>query len=113
MGGNELYKWYRLAHRLGCSVQTAKRMTTSMEFVEWNAFFDIEDTEAFRRDDFYFAQIAAEIRRTISKRPWSVRVEHFLLKFKQNKMEDRGNQEHDKLGKSRSFWLSILGIKKK
>jgi hypothetical protein len=54
--------------------------TTSTEFVEWQEYFE-KELNMPRREDYYLAQIAAEVYRGNAKTPASVRTNHFLLKF--------------------------------
>ncbi len=62
------------------SIQRCQEETTSTQFVDWIAYLDW-DVNAFHREDSFLAQIAQEIRRTISKDPEKVQIDGFLRKF--------------------------------
>ncbi len=51
-----------------------------MEFLEWIAYMDL-DVNAFHREDYNFAQVAAEVRRSFVKEPSKVDVNDFVLQF--------------------------------
>jgi len=68
------------------SVQRAQYEITSSEFMDWIAYLD-DDANRFHREDYFLAQIAAEIRRSFVKDPMSVKLSPFLLKF--GKKEER------------------------
>ena len=57
------------------------------------------------KEDYYLAQIAAEVRRGIVKNPKKVRVKDFLL---MDKAEADSNS--DPLKTSKAFWLSSLRV---
>jgi len=113
------------------SLQEVMNQTTSTEFVDWMTFFEMERS-SFHREDYYLAQIAAEVRRSIVKKPQEVQVQDFLLKFsprlkkeeenwmKENPdtMEEGETEELSKvpescLQKSKNYWFTLLGIEKK
>ena len=50
------------------------------EFLDWLEFLNWQES---RRDktDFYFAQLAAEVRRTMVKQPKSVKVKDFYISY--------------------------------
>jgi len=72
-------RWMALAFHLRLPVQVVKATTTVREFYEWSVFLREHQT----REDFYWAQIAAEICKTRVKDPSAVKIEHFLIKFKE------------------------------
>lgn len=74
-----------LAFHLRLPVQVVKATTTVREFYEWSVMLRQHQT----REDFYFAQIAAEICRTRIKDPSAVKTEHFLLKFREPEEKDQ------------------------
>jgi len=61
----------------------------------------------FHRENYYLAQIAAEVRRTNSRKPQSVKVEDFVLKFTTGEQKASGTP----LQSSKSAWLGMFGIK--
>lgn len=74
-----------LAFHLRLPVQVVKATTTVREFYEWSVMLRQHQT----REDFYFAQIAAEVCKTRVKDPSAVKTEHFLIKFKEPDEKDR------------------------
>lgn len=70
------------------SVQRCQEETTSTEFLDWLEYLDW-DVNAFHREDWFLAQIAQEIRRTISKDPEKVEVDDFLRKFVAKKVSKK------------------------
>ncbi len=92
--------WFRVASHLGIPVAEIKTRITHSEFIEWLVFLEKEDENRVKAE-YYQAQIAAEIRRTIVKNPRSVKVKDFLLKL--------GSAE--KVTKSKGCWAAALGIK--
>jgi len=102
--------WYKLASRLGMSLQRCMRETTSSEFVGWQEYLRAEENET-QREHYYLAQIAAEVRRGISKKPKSIKLEQFLLRFERKKIESRPLTEEEKqkrADKSKSIWLAFV-----
>lgn len=85
-----------------------QELTTATEFVEWIAYLDM-DVNAFHREDYYLAQIAAEVRRGRVKDPSRVRTEDLLIKFK---FRSGWATPANNLETSKSFWLGSLGVKK-
>ena len=65
----------------------------------------------FHREDYLFAMVAAEVRRTIVKNPNRVKTEDFLLKFKdaeKAKFTKQQKQTHDK--DQKNIWLAGVGL---
>ena len=62
------------------SLQRCQKETTSTEFVEWIEYFR-QDFNVRRREDYFLANIACEIRRSVVKNPKSVKLKPFLLEF--------------------------------
>ncbi len=78
-------------------------------------YFEIE-VNSFHREDFYMAQIAAEVRRTIAKEPGSVEGKDFLLTFVVAQKEKPPLTEEQKalrLSASKSYWLNLAKTGKK
>ena len=84
---------HELRHRIGYR-----------EFVDWNTFLH-EEEERNTKSDHYLAQIAAEVRRTNVKSPKLVKLQDFLLKFKQSKALP------EKAAKSKAIWAAALNLK--
>jgi len=64
----------------------------------------------FHREDYYLAQIAAEIRRGWAQHPKKVKTSDFLLNFGLEESEEDFQQRNKK---SKGFWFRALGIKGK
>lgn len=92
------------------SLQRCMRETTSTEFVGWQEYFEVEENTT-NREHYYFAQIAAEVRRTIVKKPKSIKLEQFLLKFQKPKHKEKPLTEKEKIKRveeSKKAWLSFV-----
>lgn len=94
------------------SVQRAQFEITSTEFVDWVAYLDEEETNKVHREDYYFANIAAEIRRSYVKNPMKVKLESFLMKFKKSglnksKKEPKMTKE-ERTKRAKTFWGALL-----
>lgn len=82
---------------------------TSTEFVKWVRFLEWRDVEEFRREDYYLAQIAAQIERGHVKNPSQVTIQRKLLKFtSQEPPKDAGKQ----VQKSKAFWMTLARARK-
>jgi hypothetical protein len=109
--------WFRVASHLHMTVQEAQTKMTSSEFVMWSEYLVLE-LNFFHREDYFLAQIAAEIRRSFVKNPSKVGIIDFLIKFvfgekdkKEKDKMDKDLEEYTK--KSKASWLGFLGIKAK
>jgi len=83
--------------------------TTSSQFVMWMVRLkEIEDDDltGFHRNDYFLAQIAAEIRRGIAKNPKSVKLKDFLMKFVRKEKSAKTSD----MNTSKSFWKALTGI---
>ena len=77
-----------------------------MEYLE-------QDVNAFHREDWFLANIAREIRRTIQKEPGKEpKWEGFLLKFT-NKGKVKKMTKEEATEKSKRRWLPWMGINRK
>jgi len=100
-------------------LQECQRKTTSKEFLEWMDYIEAEETESFHREDYYYALIASEVRRSYVKDPHKVCLEDMLLKFtqKSNTVSEITSpaREEDKIERkiaiSKSFWMGMLEMK--
>jgi len=79
---------------------------SSKEFVLWKVYLQREPSR-FHREDYLFAMVAAEVRRTISKHPNQVKTEDFLLKFKDPKKKKKPQMG---LAAQKSIWLAATGL---
>lgn len=99
--------WFRLASHLKIPVSTLQKSTSSSEFIEWMVYLE-EEVNDFHRDSFYWAQIAAEIRRANSRNPKSVKTEDFLLKF--TKKKEKSSEE--RISESKAAWFAAANAAK-
>ena len=96
------------------SLQEAQSRITSSEFVDWLRFFEWEEFEKFSSENYYLAQIAAEVRRGLVKRPRNVRIADFLLKFKREKKAYKPVEDNTQnISNSKSFWMTLVKSFKK
>lgn len=92
--------------------------TTSVEFVDWLTYLDME-TNSFHREDYYLAQIATEVVRSRIENPRKVCIEDMLLKF-ESKKEGKLNLEfsemeeealiEERTKRSKAYWFGVLGV---
>lgn len=97
--------WLMLAEKLGMSLAECQLKVSSKEFVLWKVYMQREPSR-FHREDYLFAMVAAEVRRTISRNPNKVKTEDFLLKFKDPKKK----KPQMSLEAEKSIWLSAVGL---
>lgn len=71
----------------------------------------MEDTHP-KREDFYAAQIAMEVQRTVSKQPNSLRLKNFLLTFEQKgASQEKGAEDVVKrTERSKAAWFALTGL---
>lgn len=101
--------WFRLAARLGMSLQRCQQETTSTEFMEWQAFLDMEPN-MFNATHDYLAQIAAEVHRTRVRTPRNVKLEDKRLKFTRGKSAPTKRGKRGAVATSKAAWGAALGI---
>lgn len=82
-----------------------QRRITYRECAKWLTFI-VEEEQRPTKNDYYLAQIAAEIRRGLVKKPNEVKVKDFLISF-----EKEGTVVPKPGSKSKSIWMAGLGIK--
>ena len=87
--------------------------TTSSQFVEWMEYLD-QQMKTHQKMDYYLAQIAMEVRRTIMKHPGRTKIKEFLLKFTSQGVSPSPPKTEDELeqrmNKSKSFWRALIGL---
>ena len=70
-------------------------------------YLEVEETESFRREDYYFAQLTAEVRRSWVKEKKKVSLKEFFIKFigesKDSKPDAKTVEERTRV--SKQFWL--------
>ena len=103
--------WFELASHLGMSLQRCKRETSSTEFLDWIRYLEkkrIEDLECMSKQDYYLAQIAAQIHRTYSKKAKT--IFDFILKIKKKK-KMKASRTKEGLRVEKSRWFTAVGYK--
>lgn len=102
----------KLAEKLGMSLQETKSKISSSEFTLWKVYFQ-EEHKRFHREDYFFAMLTAEVRRTVVKHPQKVKMEDFLLDFgagDKKKTNKSKLSKEAKVAASKSMWLSAVGL---
>lgn len=89
-------------------VWKCKRTVSSSEFVDWLAFFDVEPN-MFHREDYYWAQIAAWVKRLCVSSRTPVRVNDMLIKFAPEKQKETSVQKGEA---AKSFFFKLGAMKK-
>ena len=110
-----MWDWLELAAHLHLPLQLVQEYTTPSEFVLWMVYLSLKQQEEFQtiqKQDYYNAQIAAEIRRGYVKNPEKVKIEDFILKF-EFKEEKKEIDWKQKMQQSKRYWMSTSGFKKK
>jgi hypothetical protein len=83
---------------------------TSTEFIKWVRYLEWRDVEEFRREDFYLAQIAAQVERGYVKHPSQVTLQKKLLKFTTQGEPSKGAGSH--VQTSKAFWMALTGARR-
>jgi hypothetical protein len=91
------------------SVAQCQRETSSYDFLAWMEYLQEQD-ERRKKEEYYLAQIAVEIRRTRAKNPKSIKLEHGLLQFKSAKKSKQMTVE-ERTRISKTAWCGIVGLK--
>lgn len=74
------------------------------------------DFNLAHREDYYLAQIAAEVFRAIAKNPKRVRLTDYLLEFqKRQSARNAGTKEglKSRIDKTKKFFFNLVGYKPK
>lgn len=101
--------WLELASHLHKTLQEVKQQTTSTEFLLWVEYLKLKRKEP-RREDYYLAQIAAEVCKARAKYPDKVKLTDFILKFSVEKKKKKKMSIKKKIEASKRFWFSKLGL---
>lgn len=101
--------WFELAWDLKMSVQRCMAETTSSEFVDWVEFRRMNMNNPDRAD-YYMAQVACEVRRSVVKHPNKVKLSDFLLKFTTKHKDEKPTQEEiqRRTQASKAAWFARL-----
>ena len=84
---------------------------SSTDFVDWIVYLD-EDINAFHREDYFLAAIAAEVRRSYVGKPQGIRLSTFMIKFKAM-VKKKKMDVKEKTKRSKAFWSTIVGLPRK
>ena len=95
-----------LAEKLGMTLRECQSRVSSKEFVLWKIYMRDEHNR-FHREDYLFAMVAYEVRRTIVKNPNKVKVEDFLLKFQE---AGKTTEDQEEVNEQKLNWLSVVGL---
>ena len=92
------------------SIQEAKAVIPSMEFTQWMLYLEMEE-ERHTKQDYYLAQIAAEVRRPNIKNPSKLQVEDMLLKFEKRDRMKKEVSVETMTANHKQFWMASVGLK--
>ena len=84
---------------------------THREYLMWMEWLDAQWNRPSRTDN-YLMLIAAEVRRVLSKKPNSIKLSHFLLKFSKAGAAPKMTKEQ-KTAMAKAQWFSWLGLSSK
>ncbi len=91
------------------SIQEAKAVIPSMEFTQWILYLDMEE-ERHSKQDYAWARIAAEIRRSYVEHPKKVKEEDLLIVFEKREVSKEVDEEKV-MESHKLFWLTSVGLK--
>lgn len=89
------------------SLQRCQDETTSTQFIDWMTYLE-QDINAFHREDHFWANIAAEVRRSWVNSPEKVKIKTFLLKFKRKRESKRAMTRKEAAERSKRKWFAWL-----
>ena len=97
----ERLAWFRVASHLHHTVEELADKISFREFLNWLEYLEwFEDRVV--KNDYYFAQIAAEIRRGYVKHPKSVKTTDFVI---------QSPKKQAAVSSSKSTWLGFFNLK--
>ena len=102
----ELLAKHRVAARIGMTVGELVGRISYREFVDWIQFLIWEEEREMTRttkQDWYLAQIAAEVLRPNAREPRKVTTEKMLIRFIPAGVKNR-------MQTSKAAWFSALGL---
>lgn len=103
----ETLQWYILADRLKKTVGYVKSHTSSTQFLEWQAYIE-QDLNAFHREDYFWASIAAEVARVLAKDPKRIDIKDYLVKFTVDKVaEQQAAMTEDEKREQMILWSKL------
>ena len=71
--------------------------------MEWQEYFS-EELKVQEKEHYYLAQLACEVRRSFTKDPKSVKIEDFLIKFKDSAPATKAQKDTNL---SKSIWMGL------
>ena len=95
-------------------LSVCKREHTHREYLTWVVWLN-EQWNVPTKDNLYSMQIAAEVRRVLSKQPNAIKTEHFKMVFEHKKeptQEQLAKSRAQALQRSKAAWASRVGFKK-
>ena len=95
--------WFRIASHLGLPVEELVERISAREFQGWLEYLQWSE-ERRTKEEYYFAQIAAEVRKSWVKDRRSVKTKDFL-------MSPRPPGKDAGSGGSKQKWLAFFSIK--
>ena len=97
------------------SLQRVQEETTSSEFVDWKMYLVLREEQKFfvyEKEDYYLAQIAAEMRRTFAKHPRRIKLKDFILQFKRKKEKKKKKMSvKERTKEMKAWWGAVLSRK--
>ena len=79
----------------------------------WQEYFEQKSKE-IRKEDYYAAQIALEVRRSYARKGKSVKIKDFLLKFEKSKENLKTDKDLEtRVRQSKMFWRVFTRFNKK
>lgn len=103
--------------RPNCTLYEFSNKMTHREFKLWLRWLD-DNYNKPSLSDYYMMQIAAEVRRVLSKNPDKIKLKDFLLSFDTSDKKEKGKKKVDKPSSiqaaanyAKAKWFAITGYK--
>jgi len=94
-------------------VNAVRKDTSSTQFLRWMRYLQW-DFERVHREDYYFAQLAAEVHTGLKDtKGKQIQLTDFILKFGGEKTPKRDLSKEEITASHKSFWKAALGFGKK
>lgn len=91
------------------SLDEVKVKTSASQFVLWMEYLDWE-ANAFDKYNYYLAQIAAEIRRSYVAKGAKVKIEDFIMEFKNKEESSKPKTRQQIADKMKKFFFAGTGL---
>lgn len=102
--------WCKLAQAIGRPICEVKDTVPFSEILLWRAYFNTEH-ERHEKIEWYLAQVAMEINRSMSSKKRSWKIRDYLIKFRKSQSAPASSQEAQEWGMT---WLrNLAGVPKK